>query len=645
MYTAWTEGGFLELDATWMEDIVFDDVNDYYNFIRGGGSPFTQAQVSLGGGAASYEDCNWQHYQTESFGNAIMRSFWERRRSVQIEPVMTTYSENLAAAGVAFEDAWGEYAAWNFASGTRAAASYGYGEAARYPAPPATFIYSSLPVATTTGGVAPLAANACLVDNPDGALSGIPEFSFTSLSSPSVVWSVSVLLSSRTGAVTRVPMILDGGSGTLLLSGYDWADLSWAALVIGNATIGAGLAFPYSFSARAVAPILIDYPRAWSTTSTTSPYPIRARVKGGTSAPDPSSVTLTYRVNGGAPVAVPMTATGTPDEYRADIPAQPVGSTIEYRVAAQSIAGDPASSPALPGAFHAFEVVTVFEPFETSGGWTVGDAGDDATSGVWERAQPAGTSAAPGADFTSAPGASCFVTQKGVAGGVPGAADVDGGKTTLISPVFDLSSGGAPYQRVTARYRRWYSNDLGGWTDDAWRADVSNDGGTSWTNVETVTLGENTWVPVAVDLLAVVGVPGRLRFRFVPEDAGNGSVVEAAVDDFEIIAVLQNPVAVGGSGGAPAAIRLGPAVPNPSRSAISMQLVLPSAAPVAAAVRDLQGRLTRRLIPEGTRLPAGSAAVVWDGVMERGRTAPAGLYFVEVTVGSRRLERRIVLLR
>src|SRR5688572_9342951 len=140
-YTLWTEGGWVELDATWMEDVVYDGVNDYYGYIAGAGSPFTEPQTPLDMDAfattGSYEDCNWQHYQTERLGLSHMRNFWLRRQANPGEPVLTTYQQNLLASGLPMPDAWGEYVAWNFASGAHSEASYGYGEADRYPTTPA----------------------------------------------------------------------------------------------------------------------------------------------------------------------------------------------------------------------------------------------------------------------------------------------------------------------------------------------------------------------------------------------------------------------------------------------------------------------------------------------------------------------------
>ena len=83
--------------------------------------------------------------------------------------------------------------------------------------------------------------------------------------------------------------------------------------------------------------------------------------------------------------------------------------------------------------------------FESSADdWTIGDLSDDASAGIWELAEPLATfnddgyQIAPGYDSTE-DGTYCFVTGNGYEEGNGGFDDVDGGKTTLLSPIFDLS--------------------------------------------------------------------------------------------------------------------------------------------------------------------------------------------------------------
>jgi hypothetical protein len=116
--------------------------------------------------------------------------------------------------------------------------------------------------------------------------------------------------------------------------------------------------------------------------------------------------------------------------------------------------------------------------FAASDGWTVGAIDDDATAGIWESAVPVatyfdGNQAQPGTD-QSEEGEKCFLTGAATSGGSVGFDDVDGGKTTLLSPVFDLSE----YNEVLVSYWRWYTNNVGDNPGtDHWQVDVTSDGG------------------------------------------------------------------------------------------------------------------------------------------------------------------------
>jgi hypothetical protein len=186
------------------------------------------------------------------------------------------------------------------------------------------------------------------------------------------------------------------------------------------------------------------------------------------------------------------------------------------------------------------------DDMETDQGWTVGDTGDTATTGIWTRNVPQATAAQPGADHTASPGTMCWVTDYR-AGSSMGDYDVDSGKTTLKTPIFDLSA----YSTVTVGYWRWYSNDQGNAPNaDTFRVDISNDGGSTWVNAETVgPSGPGTgggWYYHEFSVGDFVTLTGQVRLRFVAEDAGAGSIVEAAVDDFRLQTVdCTPPFAVG----------------------------------------------------------------------------------------------------
>jgi len=173
------------------------------------------------------------------------------------------------------------------------------------------------------------------------------------------------------------------------------------------------------------------------------------------------------------------------------------------------------------------------EDLEQSTGWVVNpDGTDSASTGIWTRAEPIPTGAAPGSDTTE-DGTFAFVTGNG--GGSLGTDDIDGGRTTLMSPAFDLSG----LSSATLTYNRWFSNDTGASpNDDAFVIEVSNDNGVTWTNLETVgPFGAGTsggWVNVEFQLESFVELTPQVRVRFLASDFEPASVVEAAIDDLRI---------------------------------------------------------------------------------------------------------------
>jgi hypothetical protein len=104
-----------------------------------------------------------------------------------------------------------------------------------------------------------------------------------------------------------------------------------------------------------------------------------------------------------------------------------------------------------------------------------------------------------------------------------------------LTPIFDLST----YTNPTISYNRWYSNSAGAAPNaDTFNIAVSNDGGSSWTAVETVgPAGAGTsggWVAVSFQPASLLSLTNNMRMRFVASDLASGSIIEAAVDDFRV---------------------------------------------------------------------------------------------------------------
>ncbi|MBI5361873.1 MAG: M36 family metallopeptidase [Planctomycetes bacterium] len=266
----------------------------------------------------------------------------------------------------------------------------------------------------------------------------------------------------------------------------------------------------------------------------------------GGQTPTPGTGQLQVSVNGGAFAPVAMTE-NTPNHYTATLPASSCFDQLRWYVTVGSSSGTQVDPAGAPGAFNSSTVytsVTTFlaDDFETNQGWTVGAVGDAATTGVWLRADPVGTLSGatevqPENDHTNAPGVQCYFTGQGLVGGATGTQDVDGGRTTLTTPVLNLSS----VVGAKVSYWRWYSNNSGaGAAADTFRVDISADNGANWVNAETVgptTQNGGGWIFHEFDVSSFITPTATVRVRFVAEDIGTGSVVEAAIDDFLVTRV------------------------------------------------------------------------------------------------------------
>ncbi len=238
-----------------------------------------------------------------------------------------------------------------------------------------------------------------------------------------------------------------------------------------------------------------------------------------------------------------------PNLFEATMPGADCGLSVAFYVSVEATDGrriyDPGgcAPPPNPYSASAGTAVEVFleDTFEADSGWTIGAAGDTATTGIWTRMDPEPTAAQPGDDVTTAPGVACWVTD-GREGTSVGAYDLDGGHSTLTSPSYDLSSA----SDAIVSYWRWFSNDLGGAPNtDTMYIDISNNGGASWVAVEVIgPSGPETdggWRYHEFVLSDIIAPSANMRLRFIAGDEGSGSIVEAAIDDLKVQRVVCTP--------------------------------------------------------------------------------------------------------
>ncbi|MGH7724020.1 MAG: FlgD immunoglobulin-like domain containing protein [Candidatus Eiseniibacteriota bacterium] len=335
----------------------------------------------------------------------------------------------------------------------------------------------------------------------------------------------------------------------------------------------------------------------------------------------------------------------------------PLSGAIEYYFTGGDNTGhtgtSPAAGPDAPYRVYVGALIAVWEDdFETDRGWT--SIVPPGVTGRWMRVDPHGTQddfdptflfQSPD-DHTPGPGIFAYVTGDTANGNPAGAADVDGGCVTLLSPVIDLST----TWNARLEYWRWFTDETR--LDDSLVVSVSPDNGVSWFELERQPFTQNSWLAKTFRLEDYVPLTDQMRLRYVTCDGGGGSLLEGGLDDVKITTRSAGAVAVGDDptgSSVPAIAFLGRPAPNPAVSGAQTRVdfgvprvASGDAAVVRLVVLDARGRIVRRLIDE-SRAP-GRYTAVWDGADEGGVAAAPGVYFLHLDVdGTARTEKTVRL--
>jgi len=123
-----------EMDATLMEEVVYDNVNDYYNYLGGSGDIFGSPGVTVIPG--SYEDVTWALYFHEKIGSDFWVNAWDRiETSNSTLDMLDAVEQELTSRGLDFTESLLELYTWHFVSGTYNNSTFGFNESLFYPTP------------------------------------------------------------------------------------------------------------------------------------------------------------------------------------------------------------------------------------------------------------------------------------------------------------------------------------------------------------------------------------------------------------------------------------------------------------------------------------------------------------------------------
>jgi len=268
-----------------------------------------------------------------------------------------------------------------------------------------------------------------------------------------------------------------------------------------------------------------------------TPVDVEVQVLDGEESVVPGTELLFYRMDAADDFTpIPMAPQGD-GKYVATVPGAMCDETPQFYFSVEGDGGTLLTSPpSAPGAFYAIEkigeiLVDWSDDFEEDLGWSVEDDPPDLPAGTWERGVPVG-GGDRGDPPTDADGSGqCYVTEN-----KDGDYDIDDGSTMLFSPILDASDPNA-----VISYYRWYSNTWGADPkNDIFVVDVSDDGGATWENLETVGPSgaevSGGWYHKEFLVADIAGITNtdQFRIRFTASDLQAGSVVEAGVDGVAI---------------------------------------------------------------------------------------------------------------
>jgi hypothetical protein len=149
-YDAGEELWIMESDAVYMEDIVYDLVNDNYNYLW---MFMSSPQTSLMENTSHVYSCFiWEMYLADRFDTSLMLAMWEGGIN---QTVFHALEDTLMGRyGWTIDSAFAEFTTYNYCTSTRADDQH-YVEAASYPAMTINRHHSSYPVPLSAPSVTP----------------------------------------------------------------------------------------------------------------------------------------------------------------------------------------------------------------------------------------------------------------------------------------------------------------------------------------------------------------------------------------------------------------------------------------------------------------------------------------------------------
>jgi hypothetical protein len=209
-------GSWMEMTATWMEDEVFDPVNDNYNYL----SYFfndPEVPLMLFSGLHPYAAFIWPRYLSEVYGTGIVLDIWQECISGS---ATNGFETALGGAGSSSNEAFADFAKWNWITGSRDDGLH-YEEGSHYPLISLLRTHATYPVLDQTSSQAPggLATNYIQLSAPAGMTNRPFKISFAG--DEGFPWAAGLVARTSGGTFEFLDLPLDtNGTGSLTLPAF-----------------------------------------------------------------------------------------------------------------------------------------------------------------------------------------------------------------------------------------------------------------------------------------------------------------------------------------------------------------------------------------------------------------------------------------
>lgn len=131
---------WMELSATWMEDVIYPSINDYvsylpffYNYPWISLKAFSSDPSDLARYYHAYAACVWAFFLTKKFGTGTVKDIWTLCADIQGDNVLSATDDVLSLKGSSLNDGFRQFSIWNYFTGFRSDTLNYYAEGYRYP--------------------------------------------------------------------------------------------------------------------------------------------------------------------------------------------------------------------------------------------------------------------------------------------------------------------------------------------------------------------------------------------------------------------------------------------------------------------------------------------------------------------------------